>query len=348
MKAASDEQEFEQAAQYRNQLKAVRSLLERQRISNEAVGTLDAIAVAAEDTDANAQVFQVRDGVLADRQSFYLENAGRARRGRGGRGVRAPVLRQRAGDPAAGDRPAAPCPTRSRSARRSPSAAARRWRSATPSAATSGASSSWPSATRAWRSTRTGCAPSAAAASGSRRSTASSRRSGMDDDPDAHRVLRHLQPDGHAHGRLDGGLRGRRAEEVRLPALRHPRTRCRTTSPRWARCSPAGWPSTSRSASARPHDRDYDESFAALPSVIVIDGGKGQLSAGLRELGPFRDLGVTVDQPGQADRGGVPARAPHAAASCPTRRPSCSCSSACATRRTASRSSSTAAAATGR
>ena len=43
-----------------------------------------------------------------------------------------------------------------------------------------------------------------------------------------------------------------------------------------------------------PHDRDFDESFASLPSLIVIDGGKGQLSAGLRELGPFRDLGVTV------------------------------------------------------
>ncbi|MEA2405701.1 MAG: excinuclease subunit, partial [Thermoleophilaceae bacterium] len=78
MQEAAAEQEFEQAAMYRNRLKAVRSLLERQRISNTAVGTLDAIAVAAEGTDANAQVFQLRDGVLADRQSFYLENeAGR-------------------------------------------------------------------------------------------------------------------------------------------------------------------------------------------------------------------------------------------------------------------------------
>ena len=42
----------------------MRSLLERQRIANEAVGTLDAIGVAAEGADANAQVFQVRDGVL--------------------------------------------------------------------------------------------------------------------------------------------------------------------------------------------------------------------------------------------------------------------------------------------
>src|SRR5215211_4525176 len=77
MKQAADLQEFEQAALYRNRLKAVRSLLERQRVANEAVGTLDAIAVASEEEDANAQVFQVRDGVLADRQSFYLENAAR-------------------------------------------------------------------------------------------------------------------------------------------------------------------------------------------------------------------------------------------------------------------------------
>jgi excinuclease ABC subunit C len=76
MRLAAADQEFEAAAQFRNRLKAVRSLLERQRIANEAVGTLDAIAVAAEETDANAQVFQIRDGVLADRQSFYLENAG--------------------------------------------------------------------------------------------------------------------------------------------------------------------------------------------------------------------------------------------------------------------------------
>jgi excinuclease ABC subunit C len=43
-----------------------------------------------------------------------------------------------------------------------------------------------------------------------------------------------------------------------------------------------------------PHDKDYDPSFAALPNVIVIDGGKGQLAAGLRALQPFRELGVVV------------------------------------------------------
>jgi excinuclease ABC subunit C len=43
-----------------------------------------------------------------------------------------------------------------------------------------------------------------------------------------------------------------------------------------------------------PHDKEYDASFAALPNLIVIDGGKGQLSAGLRALQGFRERGVLV------------------------------------------------------
>ena len=70
------EQDYEAAALARNRLQAVRALLERQRVANEGAGTYDAVAVAVEATEANAQVFQVRDGVLSDRQSFYLENQG--------------------------------------------------------------------------------------------------------------------------------------------------------------------------------------------------------------------------------------------------------------------------------
>src|SRR4051795_8417769 len=70
----SGEQDFEQATIERNRLNAVRALLERQRVANEGAGTYDAVAVSAEGTEANAQVFQVRDGVLSDRQSFYLDN----------------------------------------------------------------------------------------------------------------------------------------------------------------------------------------------------------------------------------------------------------------------------------
>jgi excinuclease ABC subunit C len=70
------EQDYEMAALDRNRLQAVRALLERQRVANEGAGTYDAVAVAVEGTEANAQVFQVRDGVLSDRQSFYLDNEG--------------------------------------------------------------------------------------------------------------------------------------------------------------------------------------------------------------------------------------------------------------------------------
>jgi excinuclease ABC subunit C len=74
MRMAAAEEEFEQATLERNRLQAVRSLLERRRVTSESVGTFDAVAVAVDGREANAQVFQVRDGVLSDRQSFYLSN----------------------------------------------------------------------------------------------------------------------------------------------------------------------------------------------------------------------------------------------------------------------------------
>src|SRR4051794_6332598 len=70
------EQDYELATIERNRLQAVRALLERQRVADDRAGTYDAVAVAVDGTDANAQVFQVRDGVLSDRQSFYLDNEG--------------------------------------------------------------------------------------------------------------------------------------------------------------------------------------------------------------------------------------------------------------------------------
>jgi excinuclease ABC subunit C len=49
-----------------------------------------------------------------------------------------------------------------------------------------------------------------------------------------------------------------------------------------------------RQADISPHDSSYDHSFAALPNLVVIDGGKGQLAAGLPPLRGFRDRGVAV------------------------------------------------------
>ena len=74
MEEAAVAREFERAALHRDRLKAIQSLFERQRVAGGSVGTADLIGVAAEGADANAQVFQVRDGILAERQSFYLDN----------------------------------------------------------------------------------------------------------------------------------------------------------------------------------------------------------------------------------------------------------------------------------
>jgi excinuclease ABC subunit C len=76
MHFAAGQQDYEQAALERNRLQAVKALLERQRVASDGSGTFDAVAVAVDGLEANAQVFQVRDGVLSDRQSFYLDNQG--------------------------------------------------------------------------------------------------------------------------------------------------------------------------------------------------------------------------------------------------------------------------------
>ena len=73
---AAGQQDYEQAALERNRLQSVKALLERQRVASDGSGTFDAVAVAVDGQEANAQVFQVRDGVLSDRQSFYLDNQG--------------------------------------------------------------------------------------------------------------------------------------------------------------------------------------------------------------------------------------------------------------------------------
>jgi excinuclease ABC subunit C len=74
MAEASAAEEFERAAVYRDRLDAVRSLMQRRSVASGALDTADLVAVAVEGDAANAQLFQVRDGVLAERQSFYLSN----------------------------------------------------------------------------------------------------------------------------------------------------------------------------------------------------------------------------------------------------------------------------------
>jgi excinuclease ABC subunit C len=75
MEEASAAQDFERAALFRDRLAAVQSMMQRRAVAGGSLGTADIIGVAVAESDANAQVFQVRDGVLAERQGFYLAGA---------------------------------------------------------------------------------------------------------------------------------------------------------------------------------------------------------------------------------------------------------------------------------
>jgi excinuclease ABC subunit C len=74
MGAAAATERFEDAARYRNRLFSVRHLAERQAADRRTVGTVDVVGLAVEGDAAAVQVFPLRDGKLIDRYSFHLEN----------------------------------------------------------------------------------------------------------------------------------------------------------------------------------------------------------------------------------------------------------------------------------
>jgi excinuclease ABC subunit C len=76
MHDAASEERFEDAARYRNRLYAVQHLVERQAVERQSVGTADVIGFAAEDDRAVVQIFPLRGGKMVDRHSFHLENVG--------------------------------------------------------------------------------------------------------------------------------------------------------------------------------------------------------------------------------------------------------------------------------
>ena len=294
MRDAAAEQEFEQAAAARNRLKAVRSLLERQRITNEAVGTLDAIAVATDGTDANAQVFQVRDGVLADRQSFYLENATAREEpevaeefvlqyyatspaippqvivppglDRERAGVLGEALTQQRGAPVAvrhaerGDK------------RRIFELAERNARLALDQDRLR---------SEHRRTQRIEALEGLQAALGLDQIPMRVECFDISNLGETHTVASMVVFEGGAPKKADYrrfGIRGAVQDDFAAMSEVLSRRMGQFVA----------------QAERSPHEKSYDPSFAAIPSLIVIDGGKGQLSSGLKELGPFRDLGTIV------------------------------------------------------
>ncbi len=311
MQLASAEQRFEDAARERNRLRAIRSLLERQRVAHEGAGSFDAIAVAISEGEANAQVFQVRDGVLSDRQSFYLDNASDA-------GVaevaEAFILQYYASAMTVppllviqrelGDTDTVPALAEALSARRGNHVEIR-------------------ASERGDKRRILELAERNARLAIDQEKLRSERRRqqrvealdglqqalGLDTVPlriecfdistlmgtntvasmvvfeggapkkSDYRRFRvfsvgdQANRSGDADGRFDYGPDDFASMEEIL-------------SRRIAR-----WESQRE---VSPHDKDYDPSFAALPNLVVIDGGKGQLAAGLRALQGFRDRGVMV------------------------------------------------------
>jgi excinuclease ABC subunit C len=294
MRAAAAAEEFEQATLERNRLRAVRSLLERRRVTAESVGTFDAVAVALDGREASAQVFQVRDGVLSDRQSFYLANEAERDAGEVGEEFMLQYYGGHMSIPAllvvqreVGEREALA------------DALSRR---------------------------REGPVELRAAERGEKRRILelAERNARLALDQDRLRSERRRQSRAEA---LDGL---QRALDLDVPPIRiecfdisnlggthtvasmvvfeggaPKKADYRRFTIRGVEDSPDDYASMAevlsrrfsqweRQADISPHDPAYDASFASLPNVVVIDGGKGQLAAGLGPLRGFRERGVAV------------------------------------------------------
>ena len=317
MHFAAGEQDFEQATIERNRLQAVRALLERQRVADERRRHATTRSPSrSTGTEANAQVFQVRDGVLSrppvasTSTTRPSSDAGERRRG-----VHAPVLRERAVDPAADRRPGrAGRGLRARGARRDARRAPRR--PGRDPRRRARRQAPHPRAGRAQRAARArpgeaarserrrqqrveALDGAAGARSGSTRCRCGSSASTSRNLGGTHTVASMVVFEGGAPKKSDYRRftirdgRGRRR-------LRRDGGGARRAASRSGRSRP----------SARPYDAERDATFAALPN----------LDRDRRRQGPARRPGLRaaagLPRPrrggrlaGQADRGGLPARA---------------------------------------
>ena len=315
MTAAAQAHDYERAALHRDRLRAVRSLFERQQVAGGSVGTADLIGVAVEGADANAQVFQVRDGILAERQSFYLDNQGE--RGLTDVGeefisqyyaaspamprtiIVGPYMEERAGllAEALSERRGSKVEVRiarrgdmrrlrelaERNARlaldqdrlRREHRRARRVESLSALRDALGMSE-LPVRIEGFDISNLGADHTVASMvvfEGG-----ATKKAALPPLPDPRR--RHPDYAGNGSGGDGAAHNGSRRGPDDFASMEEVLTR------RMNRYF--------QQADLSPHDKDRDSSFAALPSLIMIDGGKGQLAAGLRALKPLTDLGVTV------------------------------------------------------
>ncbi len=304
MEEASEAQDFERAALFRDRLNAVRSMMERQQVAGGSLGSADLIAVAVEGSDANAQVFQVRDGVLAERQGFYLagedEAVGEDRDP--GEVAETFLLQYYGAAPAVPGRVIVGPELKSRTGVLAEALSSQRDAQVEVRVASRGD-------LRRLRELAEKNAKLALAQDKLRREhrrqqrveTLSSlqealalervpvRIEGFDISNlgETHTVASMVVFEGGAPKKSDyrkfnirGEFGGNGGGPDDFAAMQEVLTR------RLGRYM--------QQADISPHDSDRDASFAALPDLIVIDGGRGQLSAGMKALEPLTERGVAV------------------------------------------------------
>ena len=235
MREAAAEERFEDATRYRNRLFAIESLAERQGADRRAVGTIDVIGLAVDGDRAAVQLFPLRDGRLIDRYAFHLENVEGQDRATILEGfcleyyTAAPSVPPQLIVPAdltdtealagflselRGAAVEVRAPARGEKRRLAELAAENARARARPRDDRCGAEAAAPD--RGAREPARGAQPREPAG------------------PD--RVLRHLEPAGPRHRRLDDGVRRRAAENGRTTGRSRSRgSTARTTSPRWGR-----------------------------------------------------------------------------------------------------------------
>jgi excinuclease ABC subunit C len=295
MDAAAAAQEFERAALFRDRVAAIRSLMERQQVAGEQVGTADLVGVAVEGQEANAQVFQVRDGVLTERQGFYLDNKGENDLGEVAEQF---IAQYYEASPTVPPLVVVGPELAGRTALLAEALGERRGATVEVRAAERGDK-------RRLRELAERNARLALDQEKLRRERRRRERSealaelaeglGMDEVPiriegydisnlgPEHTVASMVVFEGGAAKKSDYRrfrIRGIDGSSDDFAAMNEVLTR------RLARYV--------EESEKSPHDAELDESFAALPDLVMIDGGQGQLAAGVRALQPLIERGTTV------------------------------------------------------
>ncbi len=80
MKQAAESLDFEEAARYRDLHSSVKSVSQKQKITDSALDDKDVVALYRDDTDAVVQVFFVRDGKLIGREHYYMTHVSGAKK----------------------------------------------------------------------------------------------------------------------------------------------------------------------------------------------------------------------------------------------------------------------------